>query len=73
MLRLGGRVHAHFTRPVNLAGLPAVSVPGRPTATGLPTAVQVVAARGRDHVALSVARTLEAARGPLPVWRPPHG
>ena len=71
--RLGGRVHAHFTRPVNLAGLPAVSVPGRPTATGLPTAVQVVAARGRDHLALSVAETLERCRGPLPAWGPQDG
>jgi amidase len=47
-----------FTMPASLTGAPAVVVPVAED-DGLPIAVQVVAARWRDHVALRVAGALE--------------
>jgi aspartyl-tRNA(Asn)/glutamyl-tRNA(Gln) amidotransferase subunit A len=44
---VGPRGHAVYTGWVNAAGLPAISVPTEPVG-GLPTGVQVIAARGRD-------------------------
>lgn len=49
-----------FTLPWSLAGWPAVSVPfGVDGATGLPLAVQVVARRWHDHIALAAAGWIE--------------
>lgn len=49
-----------FTLPWSLTGWPAVSLPaGRDSSTGLPLAVQIVAPRWHDHVALAVADHLE--------------
>ncbi len=49
-----------FTLPASLTGAPAVVVPMRPS-NGLPAAVQVVAHRWQDDVALRAAGTIEAA------------
>jgi amidase len=56
-----GLMFAPMTGAWNLAGFPAASVPvpGR----GLPGAVQLVAALGREHVLLALAAQLERARG----------
>ncbi|MFA9563111.1 MAG: amidase family protein, partial [Acidimicrobiales bacterium] len=53
-----------WTLPWSLSGWPAVSVPfGVDGSTGLPLAVQVVATRWHDHVALAVAGWIEEAGG----------
>jgi aspartyl-tRNA(Asn)/glutamyl-tRNA(Gln) amidotransferase subunit A len=52
-----------FTIPVNLAGLPAVSVYANHTAKGLPTAVQLVGPRNGDRELLRIAAVLEREIG----------
>jgi amidase len=51
------------TMPWNLAGLPAISIPG-PT-SGLPVGIQIVAPPGGEYVILAIAATLER----LQPWR----
>lgn len=49
-----------FTLPWSLTGWPAISLPaGSDPATGMPIAVQVIARRWWDHVAIAVASHLE--------------
>lgn len=48
------------TRPFNVLGVPAVTVPCGATLTGLPIGLQFVAAPGREDVLISVASTFEA-------------
>jgi aspartyl-tRNA(Asn)/glutamyl-tRNA(Gln) amidotransferase subunit A len=45
---------------INAAGLPGISVPGRPHPDGRPIGVQVVAPFGHDAVVLEIAERLEA-------------
>ncbi|GGC60278.1 amidase [Hoyosella rhizosphaerae] len=52
------------TTVFNILGLPATQVPLGLNSEGLPVGVQVIAAPGRDHVCLRVARELG-------VWNPP--
>ncbi len=59
-----------FTLPFNLSGQPAISVPSRWTAAGLPIGSQLVAPYGREDVLLRVSSQLEAAVGWLE-RRPP--
>ncbi|MGL5448658.1 MAG: AtzE family amidohydrolase [Rhabdaerophilum sp.] len=47
-----------FTQPLSFIGLPVVSVPLRST-NGMPIGVQVVAAPGREDIALRIAAALE--------------
>ena len=49
-----------FTRPLNITGQPAISVPLGWPADGLPRGVQIVAPIGRDDRLISVAAALEA-------------
>jgi aspartyl-tRNA(Asn)/glutamyl-tRNA(Gln) amidotransferase subunit A len=56
-----------YTAPWNVTGEPAVVLPFAPGAQGFPAAVQVVAARSADAIALRVARALESMRP----WTPP--
>ncbi|MFE1910735.1 amidase [Streptomyces anandii] len=51
-----------FTRPFNITGQPAISVPLSWNEDGLPIGVQLVAAHGREDVLISVAAQLERAR-----------
>lgn len=51
-----------LTMPFNLTGLPAISVPWRPTAEGLPIGLQIIGRRGADWQVLAAARRLEAVR-----------
>jgi amidase len=49
-----------FTRPFNITGQPAISVPLGWPADGLPRGVQLIAPMGRDDLLIMVAATLEA-------------
>jgi len=55
-------------RPANLAGLPAISVPGGSTAEGLPVGLQLIGAVMDDALLLRIAQAFELAR---PLLRPP--
>ncbi len=48
-----------MTTPANLAGLPAVSVPIAPTASGLPVGFQVIAKQDRDAQLLAFVKQIE--------------
>ena len=70
-IALAGRA-VPFTPAWNVTGHPAVSVPAGWTSDGLPLAVQLVAAHGRDDLLLALARSLQQADD----WtarRPPLG
>lgn len=58
---VGPRGSAIFTGFVNAAGLPAITVPCRPSAAGLPIGVQLVAPWGRDEELVGLAAACEAA------------
>jgi aspartyl-tRNA(Asn)/glutamyl-tRNA(Gln) amidotransferase subunit A len=62
-----------FTVPVNLAGLPAVSVPAGLTSDGLPLGLQVIGRAFDEQLVLRVARSIERAAGfdatPSVWWR----
>ncbi len=51
-----------FTQPISFIGLPVVAVPVR-VGSGLPLAVQVIAAPWREDLALRVAGAIEGAAG----------
>jgi len=53
---------------LNLAGLPGLSVPVTTSADGLPIGVQLIGCPFEEELLLSVAESLELARGS---WRPP--
>jgi amidase len=50
-----------FTRPINVTGQPAISIPLGWPADGLPRGVQLVAGYGRDDLVVRVASALESA------------
>lgn len=61
--------YAPHTSFVNVSGLPALTVPLLPDASGRPVSVQLVGRPGGEGTIIALAAQLEAARGPLP--RPP--
>ncbi|MCK4410063.1 MAG: Asp-tRNA(Asn)/Glu-tRNA(Gln) amidotransferase subunit GatA, partial [Candidatus Eisenbacteria sp.] len=71
---LGERVHDPvsmylsdiYTVPVNLAGLPALSVPCGFAASGLPVGLQIMVDKFREPVMFRVARAYERAAGAFP-------
>ncbi len=56
---LGAGRAVPFTPAWNVSGHPAISVPAGSTPDGLPLAVQLVAAHGRDDLLLALARQLQ--------------
>ncbi|MCO5312104.1 MAG: amidase [Microthrixaceae bacterium] len=50
------------TMPFNMTGQPAMSVPATPSSSGLPIGAQLIAAFGRDDLAVRVAAELEVAQ-----------
>lgn len=63
-----------FTAIFNVLELPATQVPTGLDSRGLPIGVQVVGARGRDHLCLAVAKALEDELGILtPIDPRPRG
>jgi aspartyl-tRNA(Asn)/glutamyl-tRNA(Gln) amidotransferase subunit A len=61
----GPRDHAVFTGWVNIAGIPAISLPVAVSANGLPIGVQFAAGFGADKALLDFARSFEQ-RHPAP-------
>jgi aspartyl-tRNA(Asn)/glutamyl-tRNA(Gln) amidotransferase subunit A len=51
-----------FTVPVNLAGIPALSVPFGADAAGLPIGVQIIGPPFNEERLLALGRELETAR-----------
>jgi aspartyl-tRNA(Asn)/glutamyl-tRNA(Gln) amidotransferase subunit A len=58
----GPRAGAIFSTVVNLAGLPAVVIPGGRGASGLPVGLQIIGPPGSETALLDLAATIEAAR-----------
>jgi aspartyl-tRNA(Asn)/glutamyl-tRNA(Gln) amidotransferase subunit A len=58
--RVGPRGHAVFTAFANMAGCPGISIPGGPSADGLPIGFQLVAAPGRDGLLCTLAAQYES-------------
>ena len=58
--------YAPYSSFVNVAGLPAVTLPVTATASGHPVSVQLVGRPGGEATILSLAAQLEARRGALP-------
>ena len=52
--------------PANLLGLPAMVIPFTQTPAGLPVAIQLIARPWDEELLLTLAETLEQARGPFP-------
>ncbi|MEX0758619.1 MAG: amidase family protein, partial [Tistlia sp.] len=52
-----------FTVPANLAGLPAISIPGGLSSDGLPLGLQVIGRAFDEETVLKVAGVLEEAAG----------
>jgi aspartyl-tRNA(Asn)/glutamyl-tRNA(Gln) amidotransferase subunit A len=57
---VGPRGHAVYTGWVNAAGLPAMSIPVEPSASGLPIGLQLIGAYGEDDALFDLAHTFEA-------------
>jgi fatty acid amide hydrolase 2 len=58
-----------YTAIINVMGFPSTQVPLGLNSRGLPLGIQVIAAHGRDHLTIAVARHLERAFGG---WVPPR-
>jgi amidase len=67
---VGQSAYTAFTRPFNLTGQPAISLPVDWNSAGLPIGVQLVAAYGREDLLINVAAQAEQAR-PWAAQKPP--
>jgi amidase len=62
------RRHVFFTRPFNITGQPALSLPLHWTPEGLPVGIQLVAPMGREDLLIQVGSQLEQARPWIDRW-----
>ena len=67
---VGPRGHAVFTGWVNAAGLPALALPCRPSAAGLPIGLQLIGARGSEALLLALGEAFEQAAPWEANWPP---
>ena len=51
--------HDYCTQPVNLAGLPAATVPVKLSLRSLPLSIQIIGRPGRDDEVLALAKFIE--------------
>ena len=51
--------HDYCTQPVNLAGLPAATVPVKLSSKSLPLSIQIIGKYGREDQVLSLAKFIE--------------
>jgi aspartyl-tRNA(Asn)/glutamyl-tRNA(Gln) amidotransferase subunit A len=65
---VGPRGHAVFTAFANAGGLPGISIPARPSGSGLPIAMQLVTDFGKDELLLSLAAQYERAHPWADLW-----
>jgi aspartyl-tRNA(Asn)/glutamyl-tRNA(Gln) amidotransferase subunit A len=65
---VGPRGHAIFTPLANAAGLPAISLPCAPSASGLPIGFQLVGGPDHDALVLSVSQQYESEVGLRVDW-----
>jgi len=56
-----------FTVPANLAGIPALSVPGGLSSKGMPVGIQFMAPHLWEELLFDVGKIFEKLRGPLPL------
>jgi aspartyl-tRNA(Asn)/glutamyl-tRNA(Gln) amidotransferase subunit A len=66
--RAGPAHERAFTGFANAAGVPALSIPSRPTDSGMPVGVQLVASFGSEDLLFEVGRALERMRPWQQVW-----
>ena len=66
----GQSAYTAFTRPFNITGQPAISLPLSWNSAGLPIGTQLVAAHGREDLLINVAAQAEQAR-PWASQKPP--
>jgi aspartyl-tRNA(Asn)/glutamyl-tRNA(Gln) amidotransferase subunit A len=69
--RAGPAHERAFTGFANAAGVPALSIPSRPTDSGMPVGVQLVASFGSEDLLFEVGRALERMRPWQQVWDSP--
>lgn len=60
-------IYLQNTDPSSVAGLPSISVPAGPTASGLPVGISFDALPGQDETLLALAEAFDALRPALPV------
>lgn len=60
---VGPRGHAVFTAFANIAGLPGITIPGVPSAAGLPIGAQLLGPIGADGLLLAIAGQVETTPG----------
>jgi aspartyl-tRNA(Asn)/glutamyl-tRNA(Gln) amidotransferase subunit A len=61
-----------LTRPVNMAGLPALAIPSGLSGDGLPLGIQLIAGRGREGLLLDTAELLGEADSRFRPMRAPY-